>query len=97
MLEYEPYHAHTCYSNCLTQPDSTMFIKDYAKVYAERGHKVLCLSEHGNRSNVWEQFDTCEAYKAKGYTMTPLLRLKYTLCLTDRKRSMAKRMGVTST
>ena len=75
MLEFEPYHVHSCYSNCLTQPDSTMFIKDYAKVYRERGHKVLCLSEHGNRSNVWEQFDICEAYKedkTNPYEMTPL-------------------------
>lgn len=72
MIEYEPYHVHTCYSNCLTQPDSTMFIKDYAKAYRERGHKVLCISEHGNRSNVWEQFDICESYKKDGYEMKPL-------------------------
>ena len=81
MLEFEPYHVHTCYSNCLTQPDSTMFISDYAKAYRERGHHVLCMSEHGNRSNVWEQFDICEAFKSdkdkKGnpqnpYEMTPL-------------------------
>ena len=64
MLEFEPYHVHTCYSNCLTQPDSTMFISDYAKAYRERGHHVLCMSEHGNRSNVWEQFDICEAFKS---------------------------------
>lgn len=81
MLQFENYHCHTSYSNALTQPDSTLFIKDYAKVYRERGHSVLCMSEHGNRSNVWEQFDICEAYKAekdaKGnpqipYVMTPL-------------------------
>ena len=72
MLEYEPYHVHTCYSNCLTQPDSTMFIKDYAKVYRERGHHILCMSEHGNRSNVWEQFDICESYRKDGYNITPL-------------------------
>ena len=75
MLEYEPIHVHTSYSNCLTQPDSTMAIKDYAKVYRERGHKVLCITEHGNRSNVWEQFDICEAFKndkEKPYTMTPI-------------------------
>ncbi len=75
MLEYEGYHIHTCYSNALTQPDSTVFIKDYAKAYRERGHKVLCISEHGNRSNVWEQFDICEAYKNdkdSPYVMTPI-------------------------
>lgn len=73
--EFEPYHVHTCYSNSLTQPDSTEFISDYAKVYRERGHKVLCMSEHGNRSNVWEQFDICETYKndkSNPYEMTPL-------------------------
>lgn len=75
MLQFEPYHIHTCLSNCLTQPDSTMFISDYAEVYRERGHHVLCISEHGNRSNVWEQFDICEAYKNdknNPYQMTPL-------------------------
>ena len=75
MVQFEPYHCHSNYSNCLIQPDSTMFISDYAKAYRERGHKVLCISEHGNRSNVWEQFDICEAYKNdkdNPYTMTPL-------------------------
>lgn len=75
MLEFEPYHVHSCYSNCLTQPDSTMFISDYAKAYRERGHHVLCLSEHGNRSNVWEEFDICESFKKdkdNPYQMTPL-------------------------
>lgn len=75
MIEYEPYHVHSCYSNALTQPDSTVFIKDYAKAYRERGHKVLCMSEHGNRSNVWEQFDICESFKNNKdnpYEMTPL-------------------------
>lgn len=74
-MEFEPYHVHTCYSNCLTQPDSTMFISDYAKTYRERGHHVLCMSEHGNRSNVWEQYDICETYKNdkdNPYNMTPL-------------------------
>lgn len=75
MLEFEPYHIHTSYSNCLTQPDSTMSIKDYAKVFKERGHRVLCISEHGNRSNVWEQFDICQSFKndkEHPYQMTPL-------------------------
>lgn len=72
MREFEPYHVHSCYSNCLTQPDSTMFIKDYAKVYKERGHKVLCMSEHGNRSNVWEQFDISKQMSDDTYRMTPL-------------------------
>lgn len=72
MIEFEPYHVHSCYSNCLTQPDSTMFIEDYAKVFKERGHHVLCLSEHGNRSNVWEQFDLAKKYSDDTFTMTPL-------------------------
>lgn len=52
-----------------------MFIKDYAKEFRKRGHKVLCISEHGNRSNVWEQFDICESFKndkENPYAMTPL-------------------------
>ncbi len=72
MLEYEPYHVHTSYSNCLTQPDSTMSIEDYAKVYKERGHHVLCISEHGNRSNVWQQFELSKKYSDENYHMTPL-------------------------
>ena len=74
MLQYEPYHVHSCYSNCLTQPDSTMFIKDYAEEFRKRGHKVLCISEHGNRSNVWEQYDICESFKQgdNPYEMIPL-------------------------
>ena len=67
MLEYENYHCHTMYSNCLTQPDSTMTIEDYAKAYFERGQKVLCVSEHGNRSNVWKQAEI-----GAKYNLTPL-------------------------
>ena len=72
MLQYEPYHVHTSYSNCLTQPDSTMSIEDYAKVYKERGHHVLCISEHGNRSNVWQQFELAKKYSDENFKMTPL-------------------------
>ena len=72
MLEYEPYHVHTSYSNCLTQPDSTMMIEDYAKVYRERGHHVLCISEHGNRSNVWQQFELANKYSDDTFKMTPI-------------------------
>ena len=72
MLDYEPYHIHTSYSNCLTQPDSTMSIEDYARVYRERGHHVLCISEHGNRSNVWQQFDLAKKYSDENFKMTPL-------------------------
>ena len=72
MLEYEPYHVHTSYSNCLTQPDSTMQIEDYAKVYRERGHHILCMSEHGNRSNVWQQFELANKYSDDTFKMTPL-------------------------
>lgn len=74
-MELEYYHVHSNYSNALTQPDSTQFISDYAKEYRKRGQKVLCLSEHGNRSNVWEEFDICESYKndkENPYEMTPL-------------------------
>jgi len=72
LLEFEPYHIHTSYSNCLTQPDSTMSIEDYARVYKERGHHVLCISEHGNRSNVWQQFELANKYSDDSFKMTPL-------------------------
>lgn len=71
-LEYEPYHVHSSYSNCLTQPDSTMFIEDYAKEYRKRGHRVLCLSEHGNRSNVYKQFEVAQKYSDAEYQMKPI-------------------------
>lgn len=71
-LEYEPYHVHSSYSNCLTQPDSTMSIDDYAKEFRKRGHHVLCLSEHGNRSNVYKQFELAQKYSDDEYRMTPL-------------------------
>ena len=52
-----------------------MSIEDYAKAYRDRGHKVLCMTEHGGRSDVWAQFELCEAYKkdmdAKGKPQTP--------------------------
>jgi len=72
LLEYEPYHVHTSYSNCLTQPDSTLFIEDYAKIFKERGHRVLCISEHGNRSNVWQQYELAKKYSDGEYKLTPL-------------------------
>ena len=72
MLEYEPYHVHTCYSNCLTQPDSITFIEDYAKVFKERGHRTLCISEHGNRSNVWQQYELAKKYSDEESKLTPL-------------------------
>jgi len=72
MLQYENYHCHTSISNCLTQTDSCMAIEDYAKVYRERGHHVLCISEHGNRSNVWQQFELAKKYSDDTFKMTPL-------------------------
>jgi DNA polymerase III alpha subunit len=72
LLEFEPYHIHTSYSNCLTQPDSTESIEDYAKVYKERGHHVLCISEHGNRSNVWQQFELANKYSDDTFQMKAL-------------------------
>lgn len=71
-LEYENYHCHSMYSNCLTQPDSTMTIEQYARVYRERGQHVLCLSEHGNRSNVWQQFEVAKKHSDDSFRMIPL-------------------------
>ena len=72
MLQFEPYHIHTSYSNALTSPDSTMSIEDYAKVYKERNHHVLCISEHGNRSNVWQQFELANKYSDENFKIVPL-------------------------
>ena len=72
MLEYENYHCHSMYSNCLTQPDSTMSIEDYAKVYRDRGMRALCLSEHGNRSNVWQQAEMAAKYSDDSFKMIPI-------------------------
>ena len=49
-----------------------MQIEDYAKVYKERGHHILCMSEHGNRSNVWQQFDLANKYSDDTFKMTPI-------------------------
>lgn len=49
-----------------------MSIEDYAKVYKERGHQVLCMTEHGNRSNVWQQFEIANKYSDETYKMIPL-------------------------
>ena len=70
--EYENYHCHSTYSNCLTQPDSTMSIEDYAKVYRQRDMHVLCISEHGNRSNVWQQAELAKKYSDDTFKMVPL-------------------------
>lgn len=72
MLEYEAYHVHSSYSNCLTQPDSTMTVEDYAKEFKRRGMHVLCLSEHGNRSNAWEQFELANKYSDEDFKMIPI-------------------------
>lgn len=64
-MQYENYHAHTCYSNFLTQLDSPVFIKDYAKYNSEHEMQTLCVCEHGNRSNAWEQLDFGLKYELK--------------------------------
>ena len=71
-MEYEAYHCHTGISSCLTQPDSTAQIEDYAKAYRERGQHILCMSEHGNRSNVWQQFELAKKYSDDDFKMIPL-------------------------
>lgn len=64
-LIYENVHAHSIYSNALISfPDSPTSIGDYANAYAERGMQCLCITEHSNRSDAWEQAD--EAAKHEG-------------------------------
>ena len=72
MISYENYHCHTYISNCLTQPDSTVSIEDYARTYKDRDQHVLCISEHGNRSNVWQQFELANQYSDDTFQMKAL-------------------------
>lgn len=71
-LLYYPYHVHSHYSNPLTQPDSTMSIADYGKEFKRRNIPVLCLTEHGNRSNVWEQAEVAAKMSEGDFKMTPI-------------------------
>lgn len=71
-LEFENAHAHSFYSNIGGFPDSPASIEDYAKVYKEREMQCLCLSEHGNRSNVWEQADVAAKYSDESFKMKPI-------------------------
>ena len=68
MREYEAYHVHSMVTNALIPPvDSMEKISAYAEIMHERGQKVLCLTEHGNRSDVWEQYK-----QGQQYGLTPL-------------------------
>ena len=69
---YENAHCHTYYSNIFTLPDSTTSIKEYAKAYKERGMQILCCSEHGYRSDVWEQADIAAEMSDDNYKMKPI-------------------------
>lgn len=71
-LFYLPYHIHTYYSNMLTQPDSTMSIMDYGKEFKKRNVPVLCITEHGNRSNVWEQAEIAAKLSDENFSMKPI-------------------------
>lgn len=71
-LIYYPYHVHSLYSNMLTQPDSTMSILDYGKEFRKRNIPVLCITEHGNRSNVWEQAEVAQKMSDEEFLMKPI-------------------------
>lgn len=66
---YIPYHVHSKYSNALTQPDSTMSIMDYGKEFKKRNIPVLCITEHGNRSDVWEQYNVAQKLSDENFNM----------------------------
>lgn len=68
-IECEYYHVHSMLSNVFTQPDSTVSISDYAKEFKKRGCKTLCLTEHGNRSDVFEQYTMANKLSDDTYTM----------------------------
>lgn len=67
--ELEYYHVHTMLSNIFTQPDSCVSIPEYAKVFKARGNKTLCLTEHGNRSDIFEQYTVANKLSDSTYTM----------------------------
>ena len=71
-LLYMPYHIHSHHSNPLTQPDSTMSIMDYGKEFKRRNIPVLCLTEHGNRSDVWQQAEVAAKMSDDSFTMRPI-------------------------
>lgn len=71
-LLYYPYHVHSHYSNMLTQPDSTMSIMDYAAEFKRRNVPVLCITEHGNRSNVFEQAEIAASLSDDHFSMKPI-------------------------
>lgn len=72
-IEYENIHAHSYLSNAyISFPDSPSSIEDYAKAYREKGMQCLILSEHGYRSNVWEQADVAKKYSTEDRVMKPV-------------------------
>lgn len=71
-LFYIPYHVHSYYSNMLTQPDSTIAISAYGKEFKQRNIPVLCITEHGNRSDVWEQYEVAQKLSDEDFTMKPI-------------------------
>lgn len=56
----------------LTQPDSTMSISDYGNEFKRRNIPVLCITEHGNRSNVWEQAEVAAKLSDDNFKMKPI-------------------------
>lgn len=71
--ELEYYHVHTMLSNIFTQKDSTMSVDDYAKVFAKRGCRTLCLTEHGNRSDMYAQSIAAEKYSTESNKIKPII------------------------
>lgn len=61
-IELEYYHVHTMYSNLFTSNDSPASPQDYAKVMAKRGCRTFCLTEHGNRGPIFEQYQLIKKY-----------------------------------
>ena len=68
-LFYVPYHNHTFHSNKFTQNDSPASISDYGKELKRRQVPVLCITEHGNRSDVWEQAEVAAKCSDDNFSM----------------------------
>lgn len=61
-IDYQPYHVHSYSGNIFTQNDSPTSIEDYAKEFNKRGYSALCITEHGNRSDIFAQYDMVQKY-----------------------------------
>lgn len=82
--QFENIHCHTYMSNVFTKgsfPDSPCSISDYAKVYSQRGQQCLIITQHGVRSDFYQQADVASKYDG----MKAICGAEFYFC-TDRRK-----------